>query len=748
MSINIWEQLGRYALDRLRLQAFWVDGVEVTQAIQYSRASRHLTRQGDRGPDNSITLVADKAAWVRVYVHGLFGVPAVQGSAVLQRRRSGVWVDVAALAPRGSTTISVEPTRTYEAERSDVSNSLNFVIPAEQMRGGIRIKVEVWSTDSQLRAADHVDFWATQRQTLKLRAFAIQYDGPDASGNPIHLPAPTMADLVSTVAFTALTWPVSATPELSILGPTLWSTPLTGAITVDPATSQAQCPTSWSDLIGWLKFGWFLDGRRDDVMYYGLLPSGIPIGGAGGCGARGGPVATGFVNQTVSMAHELGHLCGFAHAPCGLVSGDVGDAGYPAYEPYDSEANKMASIGEYGLDVNLGVIARPSTTRDTMSYCTPSWPSLHQYQKLLGHPRLHPEWVRDPEDRPPVWEEVGHYTKPFPPDPPPWSRGIDQIVNPAIVRLVALAGHLQREGARVDTLVRLEMAEGGLVAAFDDLALELLDRSGQVLSRGPVGGLLELACGDSPAGCGGCGGCGGPGSDARHGIPRSSTEWSGALEAYAPDDDAAEVIRLVRGEEVLWERHAGSPPVVTDLGVEVHEAQVHVTWSLEAEVETRVALRSSVDDGRTWSLLALPGSAREAMVPVDQLPEGQLLVQAVVCDGFHTVVSEPVEATLETTGQVAVVFPPDGAQLRAERAMRLWGWATTALGDPAPDDAMLWVLDGVEIGVGRELWLDEMPAPGGHEVVLVLTEGRRHLRATAWFDVHATDTAQESSAGG
>jgi hypothetical protein len=37
-----------------------VYGVEVTQAIQYFDAQRHLTNPADRGPDNSIRLVADK----------------------------------------------------------------------------------------------------------------------------------------------------------------------------------------------------------------------------------------------------------------------------------------------------------------------------------------------------------------------------------------------------------------------------------------------------------------------------------------------------------------------------------------------------------------------------------------------------------------------------------------------------------------------------------------------------------------
>jgi hypothetical protein len=55
----------------VRLFGIFIDGVEVTQAIQYGRTKDHLTDPADRGPDNSIRLVADKPAYVRVYVRTL-----------------------------------------------------------------------------------------------------------------------------------------------------------------------------------------------------------------------------------------------------------------------------------------------------------------------------------------------------------------------------------------------------------------------------------------------------------------------------------------------------------------------------------------------------------------------------------------------------------------------------------------------------------------------------------------------------
>ena len=153
----------------------------------------------------------------------------------------------------------------------------------------------------------------------------------------------------------------------------MWTTPLTGNITVD-SQGQSQCPLSWQQLLTWLAFGRLFDGNRPDVLYHGLLPVGIPVGQATGRG--GGVVAATISGQGILMAHELGHAMGFDHAPCGLVAGDLRDPAFPAYEPYATVANRNASIGEYGLDINTGQIASPAVARDTMSYCCPRWPSL------------------------------------------------------------------------------------------------------------------------------------------------------------------------------------------------------------------------------------------------------------------------------------------------------------------------------------------------------------------------------------
>ena len=128
-----------------RLSAIYVEGVEVTQGLQYRGAEDHLTDPADRGADNSLTLVADKPAVVRVYVRTLLvPVADVTGTITVQRMRYGVWVDSGTLAQQFPGTITARADPTYSSERGSRANSLQFALPGSLLRGGaLRLKVEV-----------------------------------------------------------------------------------------------------------------------------------------------------------------------------------------------------------------------------------------------------------------------------------------------------------------------------------------------------------------------------------------------------------------------------------------------------------------------------------------------------------------------------------------------------------------------------------------------------------------------------
>src|SRR5262245_25472399 len=121
----------------------YINGIEVTQGIQYHGAARHLSNADDRGPDNSVRLVAHKAAWVRVYVRsGLYAADQLLTGDLLVEHRAGPflgeWNPVATLTPvaPGSTTSRRAPS--YPAERCAMRSSNNSVVGTPPLAGMVR----------------------------------------------------------------------------------------------------------------------------------------------------------------------------------------------------------------------------------------------------------------------------------------------------------------------------------------------------------------------------------------------------------------------------------------------------------------------------------------------------------------------------------------------------------------------------------------------------------------------------------
>jgi len=71
--------------------------------------------------------------------------------------------------------------------------------------------------------------------------------------------------------------------------------------------------------------------------------------------------------------HELGHMHGRDHAPCGATDVD------PAYPHADGQ------IGTWGLDIVSGRVYAPDAAVDFMSYCSPTWVSDYTFAGLFEH---------------------------------------------------------------------------------------------------------------------------------------------------------------------------------------------------------------------------------------------------------------------------------------------------------------------------------------------------------------------------
>jgi len=703
----------RYAGIR-RLFGLRVDGVEVTQAIQYYRASRHLTDPADRQPDNAVSLVAYKPAWIRVYVRsGLYGgdVAGVTGTVEVQRRHAGfIYLPVTTLSaqPPGSVTAHASPA--YATERGTLGSSLSFIIPADQMCGHLKLIVTVTSPGGATDT-DELLLDATLLQTLRLRAVMVAYNGPSstAPGAPtLTIAAPTVANLQTTSQWALRTFPVQSTATYSSAGTITLTVPLS-----DPPSCPGCCTPNWGTLNAQVAAQVTADGNRTDVLYYGLIPTGVPMGPIIGCEASG--VSAGGVGNGVTLAHELGHHCGFPHAPCGNVG--TPDATYPAYEPYDPANSPSASIGEYGLDIADGTIMSPATFKDMMSYCGPKWISLHNHGKLLNHDKLDPR--RACVDYP-WWRDVVLYDRnlipeKWLPDPPP--DDYRRVVDPE--PLISIIGvlHSERE-LEITSVMRVETRRAPVGGRETSMTALLLGGDGEVIARAPVHELrMQADCG-----------CGGDGHD-------DEPKYPTIVQALVPHVERGGALAIRRGDETLWERLPGArAPRVRSFAATVRKDVVALEWEVEAESEEpEVWIQWTTGQGGEWHALATGLRGNRGEVSASLLPPGACTLRLLAGDGFHTAVSKRVRVRVPDRGpEVAILAPRDGQTLVAEQPMRLWA-AVTDPRDPEakPPDAR-WVLDKKPVAKGIDAFVTA-PRPGRHRLELAVGAGRKGSRVSVDF---------------
>lgn len=712
----------------------YVHGVEVTQSIQHYRADQHLTDANDRGPDNSVRLVASKPAWVRVYVRSRLAdqVTGVTGSLTIQRRSGGwVWNHVATLSPRSPGSVTARRNPAYTTERSTLGWTLNFLVPADQFIGTMRFTVRVTAADGTEYDDHEIQVDATLRQTLRVRAILVGYNGPATSAAPppggtvpnLTLAAPTLANVATTAARALRMMPVQSQGNFASAGTITFNRPLD-----DPRSCAGCCSTNWNTLLNQLTTVRTNDGNRTDVVYYGLLPAGMPLN-VPGCGQGG--LGSAAVGDQATFVHEIGHGYGFQHTPCG--NGGTADPNYPTYEPYGA-----ASIGEYGLDVNDGTIFTPNGTFDYMSYCGPQWMSLYQHRRLIQHARLGQEWIREdlPWRRFQEWREYWVVRDlPYPPpDPYVWE---DLRMTPVI----AISGIVHGPGkVEVQSVARVSVM-GDPPGERTQLQARLVGASGEVVASAALRRLTT----HGGCGCGGdCGcGCGGKGcSDHDH------QDGPYTFEAYVPDVEPGSALVIDDGEERQWERPAPrSRPTVGAVGAEVDGCRIKLWWEVggkptqaasrrkgeQDSAATETWVQWSPNEGTTWLGLATGLTGNEADLDASAVRPGTAWLRVLVNDGFHTAVSEPVVVEVPGCGPMAAILHPDDRGIYgAGSTLRLLGTVMDASGAPIPDAWCRWVLDGKEVAQGLDEWI---PAPGvgDHKLVLVARTEQGETEAAVRF---------------
>ncbi|MHA4844520.1 hypothetical protein ACX0G7_10170 [Flavitalea antarctica] len=637
------------SMDRIGLDLGWlinpyIKGIEVTQAIQYYNADKHLTDDKDWGDNNSVRLVAFKPAWVRVYLGAfLFSeIAGLTGELVISRRSgpfNAYWANVGTISPLPPGTASANKNITYVAERGVLNSSLNFVIPADDMFGYLRLEVRIRRQGENQQIATYTeDIDATLLQTLRLRGIFISYNGPNAAGTAtLNLTAPTLADLQNTAAYTLTVDPVESTGLFTSAGTMAWSTPLTGV-----ATAPGGCSTQWLQLNAAVAQVKTNDGNRNDLIYYGLLPNGVPIANVGGCESSG--VSTGPNGAQVTMAHEVGHGAGLSHGPCGTTSGDPN---YPAYEPYDTETNKLASIGEYGLNINTGVILSPANNDDYMSYCNQNWISLYHHAKLINVQRFKPRTVGvstwEPPDLVDPWLWPWEILVPGPVEEP-WNRRFLKAEQ-----LISIIGIMHEEGKiEIQSVMRvlaLPQVENALETSY---TARLVNVEGADISKSIVMRLNSHGCGCGKTKDPHCG-CSDKERDSRGPF---------VFQALLPDVADGAQLTITKSkegndatggadEQQVWSREApASKPKILRFEVFPHGNEGHAKWEIG---ETRqdvleFSLQFLKDGGRSWNSVGVGIRGRDFKFDLSGLPAGEVVFALLAHDGFYTTkfISKPV----------------------------------------------------------------------------------------------------------
>jgi hypothetical protein len=717
---RIFERVIRGYSNELIEKPLRIDGVEVTQGIQYYHANSHLTDSVDRGLDNSVRLVANKPAWVRVYVRGTVLLGGVRGEIEVQRLILGSYkkIDILVPEPPGNVTAEINPP--YAVERNNINSTLNFIIPSSIMIGSLRLKVKVTNGSNSDRSLVYVD--VTLRQTLRLAGIMVGYNGPDGASSPgtppvnIILAPPNMTDLQTTAALTLGMYPIQSVATYRSAGSVTLTVPLNDA---PLPSSPGGCTPNWDTLLNTvLPRARTADGNRTDVVYYGLLPIGIPVGVVVGCGGSG--TGAGFIGDEGTMAHEVGHALGLQHAPCG-TSGSRVDVNYPAYEPYETSTAKTASIGEYGLDINTGRVRTPTIFKDFMSYCGPGWISVYHHMLLINKPLLDPtivSGVGDLGDDPSFADPfiISHRFIPIPPRGP-FGGGIEPYFEP-LISIIGIV-HSPTE-IEVNSVARIEACRSLPGAEYTEFVAELIDDDNKILISSPLQHLPTY--GHDECSC--------------NGNPKEKLAPY-HFQAFLTNVASGAALRICRGNEVIWIRRAPNvKSTISEFNARISKPNIlSVRFNAKSANlnEQEVWLQWSKDNGRNWHCLSIGLRGKNAKIDISAIPAGPILLRLLVNDGFYTTNSKVVSVKIPPHDPTATILNPrNGTTVVAGSRFRLWGVATDTAGIPISPESITWLIDEKKVAQQLDVFVIA-PPEGVHQCTLTVNVNGKIAKKTHTF---------------
>jgi hypothetical protein len=324
-----------------------IDAVNLTQSIQ--------TYASD------VPLVAGRSGYLRVFV------VANQANTA----RPAVRVNLSGSGGSQSFTIQAPATVPTRVQEGEWGSSWNLEIPAALIQPGLTVMAELDPDDSVAESNESDNrFPATGTKSQTVRGVA-----------------PARIRFVSVQQGSSPPGDVSNTGRLLDLARRMH--PL-NAVDVDVDGTVFPTGALAPNGDGWFQLLSDLDGKRvaegSDRIYFGIVKLGYGREGLVGLTlGQGIPTAAGWDDQADAgrvVAHELGHVWGRTHAPCGNPPNVDGLFPYPG-----------GRIGVYGLDANppvTGSDLKAPTSPDIMGYCFDSpWISDYTYRNIMDFRATH-----------------------------------------------------------------------------------------------------------------------------------------------------------------------------------------------------------------------------------------------------------------------------------------------------------------------------------------------------------------------
>ncbi len=280
------------------------------------------------------------------------------------------------LTTKGKPVWSLEVTRrlgTSKYDEGKLESTWNFDVPAGTLAATTSFSVSFRDADTRYARfpeGDAVTPLAAlgSGEQLTVRIVPVRLDGrlPDVSSEALKLYQDTLYALYPTtkVVVDVRTEPYDWTSEVTADG------------------------NGWGELLDAVVTLRQTDAVADNVYYYAAFKpadslwkycgagcvlglSGLITNPSDAFGRASIGVGFGDDQSAETLAHELGHAHGRAHAPCGPVAGP--DTKFPY---------ARGGIGSYGWDVLQHVLVSPADATDMMGYCNPTWISDYNFGKI------------------------------------------------------------------------------------------------------------------------------------------------------------------------------------------------------------------------------------------------------------------------------------------------------------------------------------------------------------------------------